>query len=103
MHNSADGQVQLTEPMAETWSTAKFHHIGWLMKFLTEKVDWLKNVKKYMKKNAGIFIFDGQNSHTGLNQDTMKNYADEAGLELTRYEHLHGGIYLYELHMKDRS
>lgn len=75
----------------------------WAFHDFTEKVAWLKNVKKYMKKDAAIFIFDGQNSHTGLNRETMKNYAEAAGFQLAKYEYLHGSVYVYELRINDGS
>ena len=63
----------------------------------TEKVAWLRNVKKYMKPDAPIFIFDGQDSHTGLNRETAERIAAEAGFRLANHAHLHGGLWVYEL------
>jgi len=69
----------------------------------TEKTSWLRNVKKYMKEDASIYIFDGQDRHTGLDRETVDNLAEEAGFSLIRYDHLHGRVWLTELHMKDGS
>lgn len=66
----------------------------------TEKTAWLRNVKKYMKPDASVTIFDAQDRHTGLDRETVDRFAKAAGFTLTRHEHLHGRVWLYELHMK---
>lgn len=63
----------------------------------TEKAAWLKNVKKYLKKAAAIYIFDPQDSHTGMSEDKVKKYGEEAGLHLSRCEQIHGGLWVYVL------
>jgi ubiquinone/menaquinone biosynthesis C-methylase UbiE len=63
----------------------------------TEKAAWLGNAKKHLKKGGAIFIFDGQDDHTGLSRGAVEQLAEEAGLRLVRHEHLHGGIWAFEL------
>ena len=63
----------------------------------TEKELWLRNVKKYMKKDANIVIFDGQDAHTGLNREVVNKLADKAGFELLKHEQLHSGIWIFIL------
>ncbi len=65
----------------------------------TEKTAWLKNVRKYMKPDASIYIFDAQDRHTRLDRETVDRLAKAAGFILTRHEHLHGRVWLYELHV----
>jgi len=69
----------------------------------TEKTAWLRNARKYMKKDASIYIFDAQDRHTGLDRETVDDLAEEAGFTLARHEHLHGRIWLYILHMEEGS
>ena len=66
----------------------------------TEKEAWLRNVKKYMKKDANIVIFDGQDAHTGMNREMMANLGQRTGYELLKHEQLHGGIWIYVLRLK---
>ena len=66
----------------------------------TEKTAWLRNVRKYIKTDASIIIFDAQDRHTKLDRETVDDLAQAAGFTLTRHEHLHGRVWLYELHMK---
>jgi ubiquinone/menaquinone biosynthesis C-methylase UbiE len=63
----------------------------------TEKEQWLRNVKKYMKEDARLVIFDGQDAHTGLNRAVVLDLGKKTGFELTRHEHLHSGIWIYIL------
>ena len=63
----------------------------------TEKEQWLRNVKKYMKEDASLVIFDGQDSHTGLNRAVVFNLGKKTGFELLKHEHLHNGIWVYVL------
>ena len=69
----------------------------------TEKAAWLRNVKKYMKRDAAVFIFDAQDHHTGMTREMMAGVAEESGFVLTRHEHLHGDLWIYELRRKDVS
>jgi ubiquinone/menaquinone biosynthesis C-methylase UbiE len=63
----------------------------------TEKEQWLRNVKKYMKEDASLVIFDGQDAHTGLNRAVVFNLGKKTGFELLKHEHLHNGIWVYVL------
>jgi len=63
----------------------------------TEKEQWLRNVKKYMKEDASLVIFDGQDAHTGLNRAVVSNLGKKTGFELLKHEHLHNGIWVYVL------
>ena len=63
----------------------------------TEKEQWLRNVKKYMKEDASLVIFDGQDAHTGLNRAVVLDLGKKTGFELTRHENLHSGIWIYIL------
>ena len=63
----------------------------------TEKAAWLVNVKKYMKKDASIYIFDAQDSHTGMSEEFVERIGEEAGFKLTRCEQIHGGLWVYVL------
>jgi ubiquinone/menaquinone biosynthesis C-methylase UbiE len=69
----------------------------------TEKAAWLKNVKKYLKKDAAIYIFDAQDHHTGMSKEAVEKLGEEAGFQLTRCEQIHGGLWVYVLDVKDRS
>jgi len=66
----------------------------------TEKTAWLINAKKYLKKDAAIYIFDAQDYHTGMSQESVEKYAEEAGFSLTRCEQIHGGLWVYVLALK---
>ncbi len=70
----------------------------WAFHDFTERVAWLKNVKKYLKEDAGIFIFDGQAAH--FSREIAQSDAEEAGFRLVRCEHVHDKIWLYELRIK---
>ncbi len=70
----------------------------WAFHDFTERAAWLKNVKKYLKDDAGIFIFDGQAAH--FSKDIAESDAEKAGFRLARCERLHGRIWLYELRVK---
>lgn len=63
----------------------------------TEKTAWLINTKKYLKKDAAIYIFDAQDYHTGMSQESLTKHAEEAGFHLTRCEQIHGGLWVYVL------
>ena len=63
----------------------------------TEKAAWLVNVKKYMKKDAAIYIFDAQDSHTGMSKKAVERIGEAAGFQLTRCEEIHGGLWVYVL------
>ncbi|MBN1273047.1 MAG: methyltransferase domain-containing protein [Candidatus Aminicenantes bacterium] len=67
----------------------------------TEKEQWLRNVKKYMKDDASLVIFDGQDAHTGLNKEVVSNIAGKTGFELLKHEHLHNGIWVYVLNIRN--
>ena len=64
---------------------------------------WLENVGEYMESDAAIFIFDGQDAHTGLDRAVVESLAEQGGFELRRHERLHGGLWAYELRRKDPS
>lgn len=66
----------------------------------TEKETWLENVKKYMKKDASLVIFDAQDAHTGMNREMVVSLGKETGFELIKHEQLHNGIWVYILHIK---
>jgi ubiquinone/menaquinone biosynthesis C-methylase UbiE len=66
----------------------------------TEKEAWLKNVKKYMKREASLVIFDGQDSHTGMNKELVANLGRSAGFQLIQHDKLHGGLWVYILCIK---
>jgi len=66
----------------------------------TEKEAWLKNVKKYMKRDASLVIFDGQDAHTGMNKELAANLGRSAGFQLMQHDKLHGGLWVYVLHIK---
>jgi ubiquinone/menaquinone biosynthesis C-methylase UbiE len=66
----------------------------------TEKEAWLKNVKKYMKKDASLVIFDGQDAHTGMNKELVANLGRSAGFQLMQHDKLHGGLWVYVLQIK---
>jgi len=66
----------------------------------TEKAAWLENVGKYMKSDATILIFDGQDAHAGLDRAVVEKLAEQAGFELQRHERLHRGLWAYELRRK---
>lgn len=61
----------------------------------TERVAWLKNVKKYLKEDAGIFIFDKQTKH--FSKEIAESEAEQAGFRVARSEHVQDKIWLYEL------
>ncbi|MBA7587331.1 hypothetical protein ES708_29357 [subsurface metagenome] len=66
----------------------------------TEKDVWLKNVKKYMKKDASLVIFDGQDAHTGMNKEMVVNLGKRTGFELLKHEQFHSGLWIYILYIK---
>jgi ubiquinone/menaquinone biosynthesis C-methylase UbiE len=66
----------------------------------TEKEAWLKNVKKYMKREASLVIFDGQDSHTGMNRELVTNLGRSAGFQLMKHDKIHGGLWVYILRIK---
>lgn len=70
----------------------------WAFHDFAERVAWLKNVKKYLKEGAGIFIFDGQAAH--FSKEIAESDAGQAGFRLVRCEPAHGKIWLYELRVK---
>jgi ubiquinone/menaquinone biosynthesis C-methylase UbiE len=61
----------------------------------TERVAWLKNVKKYLKEDAGIFIFDKQTKH--FSKEIAESEAEQAGFRVARSEQIRDKIWLYEL------
>ena len=66
----------------------------------TEKEAWLKNVKKYMKRDASLVIFDGQDAHTGMSKELVSNLGRSAGFQLLKHDRLHGGLWVYVLRIK---
>ena len=46
-----------------------------------------------------INIFDAQDSHTGMSREFVERIGEEAGFELTRYEQIHGGLWVYVLQL----
>jgi len=70
----------------------------WAFHDFTERVAWLKNVKKYLKEDSGLFIFDGQAAH--FSKEIAESDAEQAGFRLARCENVHGKIWLYELRVK---
>jgi ubiquinone/menaquinone biosynthesis C-methylase UbiE len=66
----------------------------------TEKEEWLKNVKKYMKKDASVVIFDGQDAHIGMNEELVANLGRSAGFQLVHHDKIHGGLWVYILRIK---
>lgn len=66
----------------------------------TEKEAWLKNVKKYMKRDARLVIFDAQDTHTGMNKEFVANLGRSAGFQLMRHEKLHSNLWVYILQIK---
>ena len=66
----------------------------------TQKADWLRNAKPYLKPDAPIVIFDNEDSHTGMSREYITNLAEETGYELTHYERFHSGLYIFVLHKK---
>lgn len=70
----------------------------WAFHDFTERVAWLKNVKRYLKEDAGIFIFDGQAAH--FSKEIAESDAEQSGFRLVRCEQVHGKIWLYELRAK---
>ncbi|NQT80152.1 MAG: class I SAM-dependent methyltransferase [Candidatus Aminicenantes bacterium] len=66
----------------------------------TEKTEWLRNAKKYIKPSAPVVIFDDQDSHTKLSKEYVATLADDAGYNLTHFEKFHNGLYIYILHLK---
>lgn len=63
----------------------------------TEKEAWLKNVKKYMKDEANLLIFDGQDAHTGMSKELVAELGGKTGFKLVRHTQLHSGIWIYIL------
>ena len=63
----------------------------------TKKEAWLRNVKKYMKHDAPVVIFDRQNYHTDMNKELVMELGHQAGFELVRAASLHNGIWVYIL------
>jgi len=69
----------------------------------TEKEAWLKNVRKYMKQDASLVIFDGQGAHTGMSKELVMRVGRIAGFELADHIQLHSGIWAYILKMRDNK
>jgi ubiquinone/menaquinone biosynthesis C-methylase UbiE len=67
----------------------------------TEKEAWLKNARKYMKQDAPLVIFDGQDAHTGMSEELVMSVGKKAGFELVHYASVHGGLWVYILKMND--
>ena len=67
----------------------------------TEKVAWLRNLKKYMKPDAVLVIFEEEDYHTDMSEEEITEIADAAGFTLIERTHLHNGIYLYKLRIAD--
>lgn len=63
----------------------------------TEKEAWLLNLKKYIKPEAHLVIFEEEDSHTKMSEKFMKELAERTGYELLKHVHLHNGIWLYLL------
>ena len=73
----------------------------WAFHDFTERAAWLKNVKRYLKEDAGIFVFDGQAAH--FSREIAESDAERAGFRLARCEQAHGKIWLYEFRPKRDS
>ena len=69
----------------------------------TEKEAWLKNVRKYMKQDASLVIFDGQDAHTGMSKELVMRVGRQAGFELADYIQLHSGIWAYILNRSPQT
>jgi ubiquinone/menaquinone biosynthesis C-methylase UbiE len=67
----------------------------------TEKVAWLRNLKKYMKPDAVLVIFEEEDHHTDMSEEEITGYADAAGFTLIERTHLHNGIWLYKLRIAE--
>ena len=65
-----------------------------------KKVEWLKNVKHYMKPEAALVIIDGHNSHTKLNKERIQKMGEDAGFELVRYETFLPRDFIYVFRIK---
>ena len=65
----------------------------------TQKVAWLRHLKKYMKPEALLIIFEEEDYHTDMSEEKITEIADAAGYTLLERTHLHNGIYLYKLRM----
>ena len=63
----------------------------------TEKEAWLKNVKKYMKDDANLVIFDPQDIHTGMTEELVAELGKKAGFKLVKCYEVHNGIWVYIL------
>ena len=63
----------------------------------TDKEAWLKNVKKYMKQDASLVIFDRQDAHTGMSKELVMRVGKRAGFKLVQYTSLHSGLWAYIL------
>jgi ubiquinone/menaquinone biosynthesis C-methylase UbiE len=63
----------------------------------TEKEAWLGNVKKYLKPDAPLVIFDCQDTHTGMSEELVSRLGKSAGFELVQATLLHNGIWAYIL------
>jgi ubiquinone/menaquinone biosynthesis C-methylase UbiE len=63
----------------------------------TEKEAWLENVKKYLKRDGRLVIFDGQDAHTGMNKELVDNLERSTGFRLMQHDKLHGGLWVYIL------
>lgn len=63
----------------------------------TEKAAWLRNLKKYMKPDALLIIFEEEDYHTQMSEERITGIADASGFTLIERTHLHNGIYLYKL------
>jgi ubiquinone/menaquinone biosynthesis C-methylase UbiE len=64
----------------------------------TERAAWLKNVKKYLKEGAGIFVFDKLTAH--FSKEIAESEAEQAGFRIAKCENLYGKIWLFELRVK---
>ena len=69
----------------------------------TEKVAWLRNLKKYMKPDALLIIFEEEDYHTQMSEEKITEIADAAGFTLIERTHLHNGIWLYKLKIAEQA
>ena len=68
-----------------------------------KKVEWLKNVRRYMKPMAPLVIIDAHDNHTGLDKAKVTGMGDEAGLELVQYETFLEDDFIYVFKMGERK
>jgi ubiquinone/menaquinone biosynthesis C-methylase UbiE len=73
----------------------------WAFHDFSERAAWLKNARRYLKKGAGIFVFDGQAAH--FSKEIADRDAEQAGFRLVRCELVHGKLWLYESRVKSGS